>query len=150
MYTYHNYHIAVLPCYHSIHCTQSDTTIAKNIFSLFQTIQLYQVLQINHAVILLGLSGTGKTTIYKTLCKAINSLNTQFASRVSAEGKLTAKEEAKYPKVNLAVLFPRAMSESEVRLALRKWLFVLVDLLVFFCFSVNYLLQLPRYSQIRY
>ena len=77
-------------------------------------IQLYQVLQINHAVIILGLSGTGKTTIYKTLCKAINSLNTQFASRFSKNEEGIAPEEQTYPKVNLTVLFPRAMSESEV------------------------------------
>jgi DNA polymerase III gamma/tau subunit len=77
-------------------------------------IQLYQVLQMNHAVIILGLSGTGKTTIYKTLCKAINSLNTQFASRFSEKSDSKAAEKPKYPKVNLTVLFPRAMSESEV------------------------------------
>ena len=97
---------------------------------------MYQVLQINHAVILLGLSGTGKTTIYKTLCKALNNLNTQFASRGSAEDKRVAKEEAKYPKVNLTVLFPRAMSESEVRFRLRKWLFVFVDLIACLFFFV--------------
>ena len=87
---------------------------------------MYQVLQINHAVIILGLSGTGKTTIYKTLCKAINSLNTQFASCGSEERERRAEKEAKYPKVNLTVLFPRAMSESEVKITLREWLFVFV------------------------
>ncbi|XP_028405416.1 dynein heavy chain domain-containing protein 1-like isoform X2 [Dendronephthya gigantea] len=79
-----------------------------------KVIQLYQVLQINHAVIILGLSGTGKTTIYKTLCKAINSLNTQSASRVSEKGKHAETEQPKYPKINLTVLFPRSMSESEL------------------------------------
>ena len=79
-------------------------------------IQLYQVLQINHAVIILGLSGTGKTTIYKTLCKAINSLNSQLASRVLNNGGNTATEEQIYPKVNLTVLFHRAMSECEVNI----------------------------------
>ena len=106
---------------------------------------MYQVLQINHAVILLGLSGTGKTTIYKTLCKAINSLNTQFASRGSAENKRVAKEEAKYPKVNLTVLFPRAMSESEVRFRLREWLFVFVDVIACLCFFCSFSLSSINY-----
>lgn len=80
---------------------------------------MYQVLQTNHAVIIMGSSGTGKTTIYQTLCRAINSLNTQVArdSTVAEGGRerpATSNVKQKFPKVNLSVLFPRAMNEKEV------------------------------------
>ena len=81
------------------------------------------MLQTSRAAIIMGKSGTGKTTIYQTLCRAVNSLNAQMIPNV---GKTTASDlsvrEEKYPKINLSVLFPRSMSENEVWDELEKGL----------------------------
>ncbi|XP_014328750.1 dynein heavy chain domain-containing protein 1-like [Xiphophorus maculatus] len=79
-----------------------------------QTLTLYQTLKFSQTVILIGPSGSGKTTCYSILAGALSRL-----ASTSINSKGTSNGEAqiialKWCYVDTVVLFPNAMSHSEL------------------------------------
>ncbi|PWA32577.1 hypothetical protein CCH79_00015090, partial [Gambusia affinis] len=79
-----------------------------------QTLTLYQTLKFSQSVILIGPSGSGKTTCYRILAGALSRL-----ASTSINNKGTSHGEAqiialKWCYVDTVVLFPNAMSHSEL------------------------------------
>ncbi|XP_061685389.1 dynein heavy chain domain-containing protein 1 [Syngnathoides biaculeatus] len=87
-----------------------------------QALTLYQTMSFSHAVILLGPTGSGKTTCYNALAGALSRLANKSSETISDEKMLQVDTpQAKLPNspsnwssVNTVVIFPNAMSREEL------------------------------------
>ncbi|XP_061626704.1 dynein heavy chain domain-containing protein 1 isoform X2 [Phyllopteryx taeniolatus] len=87
-----------------------------------QALTLYQTLSFSHAVILLGPTGSGKTTCYNALAGALSRLANKTGENISDEkmfevhtpqAKLQTSA-SNWSSVNTVVIFPNAMSHEEL------------------------------------
>ncbi|XP_077425986.1 dynein heavy chain domain-containing protein 1 [Vanacampus margaritifer] len=87
-----------------------------------QALALYQILSFSHAVILVGPTGSGKTTCYNALAGGLSRLANKTGENISDEEMLnTDTPQAKiqtspsnWSSVNTVVIFPNAMSHEEL------------------------------------
>ncbi|XP_061534497.1 dynein heavy chain domain-containing protein 1-like isoform X2 [Phycodurus eques] len=94
----------------------------SNTESICQALTLYQTLSFSHVVILLGPTGSGKTTCYNALAGALSRLANKTGENISDEkmfevdtpqAKLLSSA-SNWSSVNTVVIFPNAMSHEEL------------------------------------
>ncbi|XP_053710883.1 dynein heavy chain domain-containing protein 1 isoform X1 [Synchiropus splendidus] len=88
---------------------------------LCNALKLYQSLKYSHSVMLVGLSGSGKTTCYQALARALNTLVTRGGEYVaeysSEESNIKSHDSisgSTWSFANITVLYPNALSLEEM------------------------------------
>ncbi|XP_077380581.1 dynein heavy chain domain-containing protein 1 isoform X2 [Festucalex cinctus] len=87
-----------------------------------QALKLYQTMNFSHAVILVGPTGSGKTTCYNALAGGLSRLANKTGENISNEEmfKMDTPQEniqtsaSNWSSINTVVIFPNAMSHEEL------------------------------------